>query len=164
MLSRYQSPVNFRSRKVPLRTRWITVTIVIFQTLNLCSYLLELDGLPFCQGRGNGWILRIANFLENYIGTDTGNVISEVGALRMSYWASQKATCLLGTLLMPLNVWRFSWNVAVTENVITEDGCIHFQWNNNVELLELKTLITDSIPRSPCMMLPSTIEVLDSTF
>jgi len=52
--------------------------------LNLYSYLLELDGLP-SQERGNGWILRIAYFLENYIGTDTGNVISEVDPLRMSY-------------------------------------------------------------------------------
>jgi hypothetical protein len=30
--------------------------------------LVSLDGLP-SQGRGNGGILKIAYFLENYIGT-----------------------------------------------------------------------------------------------
>jgi hypothetical protein len=43
MLPRYQSPVNFRSRKVEetLSTNRITVTIVIFQALNLYSYLKQ---------------------------------------------------------------------------------------------------------------------------
>jgi len=36
MLSSYQSTVNCRSRKqrAALRTKWITVTVVIFQTSN----------------------------------------------------------------------------------------------------------------------------------
>jgi hypothetical protein len=55
MLSRYQSPVNFRSRKVKRAfTQKVNhLTFVIFQTLNLYSCLLELDGLP-SQGHGNG--------------------------------------------------------------------------------------------------------------
>ena len=41
MLSRYQSPVNCRSRNLQenCSTTWITVTTVIFQTWNFCSYL-----------------------------------------------------------------------------------------------------------------------------
>ena len=52
-----------------LHTKQITITIFIFQAWNLYSYLKELDSLP--SKKQDGWILKAAYFLENYIGTDT---------------------------------------------------------------------------------------------
>jgi hypothetical protein len=91
MSSRYQSPVNCRSRKVEgnfmhkVNYRYHCHLPDLEFTIYTYRHLLELDGLPF-QGHGSGWILRIAYFLENYIDIDTGNVvISEVEDLCLSY-------------------------------------------------------------------------------
>jgi len=63
MLSRYQYPINCRSRNEEghfwhkLHYRYCH-----FQAWNLCSYLKDLDGLP-SLGK------TMVEFLQNYIGT-----------------------------------------------------------------------------------------------
>jgi len=64
MLSRYQYPVNCRSRNEK-GNFWHKVGYRYychFQGWNLCSYLKDVDGLP-SQGK------KLVEFLQNYIGT-----------------------------------------------------------------------------------------------
>jgi len=70
MLSRYQSPVTCRSRRVETNfTHKVNYRYYChFQAWNLYRYPKELEGLP-SQWQGDGWILQIAYLLENYIGT-----------------------------------------------------------------------------------------------
>ena len=65
MLSCYQSPVNCRSRNVEDNfTYKVNYNYYChFQGLDLCSYQKAPS-----QGWEEGWILKIAYFLENYIG------------------------------------------------------------------------------------------------
>ena len=62
------------TQRATLHTKWITITIAIFQAWKLCSDL---------KGQGDGRILKIAYCLENHIlELMTGNVVvSRVDAL-----------------------------------------------------------------------------------
>jgi len=68
-LSLYQSHVNCRSRNLEgnLKHKVNYRYYCHFQAWNLCSYLKDLEGLH-SQGQGDGSVVRITHFLENYIG------------------------------------------------------------------------------------------------
>ena len=71
MLSLYQSPVNCRSSRVEgnFAHKVNYHYSCHFLAWNLFSHLKELDSFP-SQGQGDVWILKIACFLENFIGTN----------------------------------------------------------------------------------------------
>jgi hypothetical protein len=71
MLSHYQSPVNSRGRKVKGNcTHKVNYRYYFhFPVLEFIQLPGSVEGLHF-QGRGDGWILKIAYFLEQYSGSD----------------------------------------------------------------------------------------------
>jgi hypothetical protein len=69
MLSRCQSPVNCRGRNVEDSTKHTNRYCRNFQTLQFIPLSENAEDLS-SQGRKGGWILKIAELSEDYIGND----------------------------------------------------------------------------------------------